>query len=309
MSSLRIHTLYGCLVVATWVNSFLFRYSVFVDVVGLAGQFATVCLSPLPYGVVHYGDVEYLLSPEVAPRILYLAAIQCSGCIVQCYLISRIQRLSENWYISIVMWLAALLSFGGGLALTIINATFSSISDRSRQTTVTSIWLITAAALDVLIALTLVYYFQSARKKTIFSNTHNLLSKLIYTALETGSITAILAVIVLVLFRTLTGSNLPVAFVFMLGRAYSLTMIANLNARRNMRQKHSSNGTESQSGPSAGISLSNRAANMRGGGNINALNTINYPIEIQVSQNAISRMEDGENFSDDDKERGHKAHF
>ncbi|KAH8828593.1 hypothetical protein DL96DRAFT_1011521 [Flagelloscypha sp. PMI_526] len=302
-----IDTLVGCLMISTWINTALFgiqltqiykyfKYSkdqtflrilvivvLFLDIAGLAGEMCSLYLSAITY----YGNKDYLKTPEAGPRGTYLVSIQITGCIVQCYLIHRIWKLSNMLWLAIPLWLGSVLSLAGGLALTCINLIFNGLSERWRQVKVLSVWLVTAAIVDLLIAFILIFLLWRIRKATKFPQTRNVLSRLMASSLETGSLTAILAIVVEVVFQTMRGTNLQISVVWLLGRAYCLTLTFNLLQRRAFRNKPNSKTASGATGLESNVLTMNSVAR-----NVKTLdNSSQYPMQIQVASEQFSRVE------------------
>ncbi|KAH8831471.1 hypothetical protein DL96DRAFT_1705901 [Flagelloscypha sp. PMI_526] len=305
---INVDTLVGCLMIATWINMVFFGIQLthiykyfkyysdetymrilvvaltFIDVCGMAGELSSLYLSAITY----YGNMNYLKAPEAGPRGTYLVAIQITGCIVQCYLITRIWRLSRKLWLAIPLWLGSVLSLAGGLALTCINLIYKALSERWRQVKVLSVWLVTAAVVDLLIAFILIFLLWRIKRETKFQQTQNVLSRLMASSLETGSLTAVLAILVEVMFQTMRGTNLQIAFVWLLGRAYCLTLTFNLLQRRDLRNRPATktNGGLSGLESGGGVTLTNvgRSTKMLDPSSP-------YPIEIQVASQQLSRIE------------------
>lgn len=60
----------------------------------------------------------------------------------------------------------------------------------------------------------------------------SIIRRLSIQAVETGSITAVLAIAALILYNVLPNTNLSIMIAMVLGRIYSITMLANLNRRQ-----------------------------------------------------------------------------
>jgi hypothetical protein len=80
--------------------------------------------------------------------------------------------------------------------------------------------------------------------ESAFASTRSLLHRLAANAIQTGTVTSVLAIVTLLVFLTNPHSNLVIAFEFTLGRVYSLTLLYNLNQRRRITgsEKDSSGG-------------------------------------------------------------------
>ncbi|KAH8825471.1 hypothetical protein DL96DRAFT_1608848 [Flagelloscypha sp. PMI_526] len=305
----NIDSLVGCLMISSWINTALFgiqlthgyKYYKYyndamymkiivaivfvVDTFSLCGQYVRIYRS----AITHYGDQTYLKHEIIIGRVSYLFGIQLVGAIVQTFLISRIWRLSRNTWISLLLLAGVLLSYGGGFTVAMMNILFQTITVevRARQKLPTSIWLVTAAVDDVLIAVILVYYLWQAKKQTSFKQTQNILSRLIASSLETGSLTAVIAIIVEILFQKLTGTNLQAGAVWLLGRAYSLTLTYNLLLRRDLRNKTTSH----QTVPTLSSYATSNTMAFGRGPQTKVGTESSYPLEIQVTHTHASQVD------------------
>ncbi|KAF8915060.1 hypothetical protein CPB85DRAFT_1454202 [Mucidula mucida] len=118
--------------------------------------------------------------------------------LVQSFFGWRIYKLSNSKVAAVVVWVLALVQCGAGTAQGIW-ASFlktSELPEVTRPTLIT--WLLTAAVNDVIIAVLLTYYL--SRRKSGMSETDALVARIIRLVVETGTLTAILAVVTIVLF-------------------------------------------------------------------------------------------------------------
>ncbi|KAF8871596.1 hypothetical protein CPB85DRAFT_1461738 [Mucidula mucida] len=151
--------------------------------------------------------------------------------LVQSFFAWRIFKLSKNWYIVILVEMVALLQTGAAFAAGIIIhslKTYSAVPLSKGATDSVKIWLAASAACDVLIALIMVYLLN--RTPTQFHKTKALVSKLIKMTIETGAITAVFAVIVVILFSTAGGSYYA-CLGALVAKLYSNVALAVLNSR------------------------------------------------------------------------------
>ncbi|KAJ6626601.1 hypothetical protein B0H10DRAFT_1997836 [Mycena sp. CBHHK59/15] len=97
------------------------------------------------------------------------------------------------------------------------------------------VWLITSVVCDVLIASSMLIILSQYRQATPWKETDRLITKLTYHTIETGAVTAVVAIVDLAFFfGTPPGTYLAGIPSFMLGKIYSNVMMANLNARTRM---------------------------------------------------------------------------
>lgn len=83
----------------------------------------------------------------------------------------------------------------------------------------TTTGLISAAIADILIAVCMVYLLRSRR--TVFAHSRNLINRLVMYSVETGLLTSVWAIIVVVTFLTMSGNLVSVGFLFILPKRKS----------------------------------------------------------------------------------------
>ncbi|KAF8435795.1 hypothetical protein L210DRAFT_3762595 [Boletus edulis BED1] len=108
------------------------------------------------------------------------------------------------------------------------------LDDRFFSTIVTSC-LSLSAAVDVLIAIAMTYLLLRMRNATGFANTAHILQRLIVFAVNTGTWTALFAVLSVVLLRLYPSTFLHALPAIPLCSLYCNTLLANLNARAYVR--------------------------------------------------------------------------
>ncbi|RDB20348.1 hypothetical protein Hypma_012694 [Hypsizygus marmoreus] len=106
------------------------------------------------------------------------------------------------------------------------------------------VWLSGSVICDVLIAITMVTLLARSRTKSAFGNTEKVINTLIVNTIETGAITAVIALLHLIFFLTNTTDNfIHVCMEYVLGGIFSNVLLATLNGRhrlRNMNENYSS---------------------------------------------------------------------
>jgi hypothetical protein len=134
-----------------------------------------------------------------------------------------------------------------------------------------------SALADVSIAIALVIALVKAGSKTSMSRTKKLISRLIVVAIQSGTFTTILAVSLLTIYLLKPTTNDSAYFSFCLGRAYTLTMLFNLNLRRTIEKSRSASTAHTLGSP---------------GGNSGGKNSGSTGIKASLSGNS-NRMEPG----------------
>ncbi|KAF8176400.1 hypothetical protein K438DRAFT_1846884 [Mycena galopus ATCC 62051] len=143
----------------------------------------------------------------------------------------RVYVLSKSWVIPILIVAVSLLSSVSG----IMNGTFSREvgiipPPHTRRNSVSSaLWLGGAALSDFIIAVSVTYYL--VKKDTGFRRTHLLVVKLIRLTIETGSLTAAVALVNLALFFAFPNKPYFFAVGALLPKLYANTIFAVLNSR------------------------------------------------------------------------------
>ncbi|PFH47147.1 hypothetical protein AMATHDRAFT_50523 [Amanita thiersii Skay4041] len=144
--------------------------------------------------------------------------------ITQIFYAWRIWILSHRPYIPIVITLLALVQGGAGI-WSGVNAKligiFSQIQTRNGTSTI--VWLVGTAVCDVLIAVCMIYYLSKSRAG--FRATNELLVKLIRITVETGLVTAAVAVVDLAMFLAFKDANYHIVPSITLSKLYSNSLL------------------------------------------------------------------------------------
>ncbi|KAF9031557.1 hypothetical protein BDZ89DRAFT_984671 [Hymenopellis radicata] len=209
-----------------------FRLKVLVAVIGIlqSAQSSMVCYDALEGFAINFGSFSALDSVHMAwfdiPFLTSIIAL-----IVQSFFAWRIYKLSENWILVAVVEVIALLQCGAGVAGGLIIQTFGVYSRIPLSTGASDsiqVWLAASAACDIFIAIVMVYLL--IRTPIRFRRTKVLVSKLVRLTIETGTITAICALVILILFSTVGGSYYA-CFGALVAVLYSNVALAVLNSR------------------------------------------------------------------------------
>ncbi|KDR71255.1 hypothetical protein GALMADRAFT_143958 [Galerina marginata CBS 339.88] len=142
----------------------------------------------------------------------------------------RIAVFSQKKYLPGCVILLACLSFSASIAVGVEmkDAEFFTHFVKKDSLVTVGIWQAGSAACDVLIAASMTYYLR--RHDTEIPETQDLLTRIIRLTIETGSLTATIAIITLTL-TFLTGKNYYQASVAVLGKMYSNSMMVAFNSR------------------------------------------------------------------------------
>ncbi|KAG7443913.1 uncharacterized protein BT62DRAFT_304616 [Guyanagaster necrorhizus] len=186
------------------------------------------------YLVGHYGD-ETELQKTVWSLLAEVLLNGFTAFLVQSFLALRVWRLSsENFVVTAIVALLVIAEFGciiafGTLALIHVH-TFVELA-RLKYLSISVNAL--AAAGDVFIAGTLCLLLH--RSRTGFQNSDTMINKLILFAVNTGLLTSLCAVASLISILTAPNTFIYITFFFCMGRLYSNSLLATLNARKRIR--------------------------------------------------------------------------
>ncbi|KAF8575756.1 hypothetical protein K439DRAFT_720440 [Ramaria rubella] len=97
--------------------------------------------------------------------------------------------------------------------------------------TYTTIWLVSSAVTDIIITICMFGILQNAKSKEYFAASRDLLTKLTRITIQTGTLTSVLALAVLIVFKEEKVGNMHTFPAYLLGKSYIMSILANLNAR------------------------------------------------------------------------------
>ncbi|KAK7019973.1 hypothetical protein R3P38DRAFT_3318881 [Favolaschia claudopus] len=180
-----------------------------------------------------FGDFSTLVSINFAwftsPIMAAIASL-----IVQCFYAFRLHMFSKFRLIPVLI---VICSFGVSISGFITGAFSLQAGDLTKVNTreikiAVAVYLVGSAVLDIIIATCTTYAFMV--KDTGFRRTHALITKLIRLSIETGSLTALVALITVVLNLALPNEGYYIVPLHIMPMVYSNTMFAVLNARFNI---------------------------------------------------------------------------
>ncbi|KAK0490651.1 hypothetical protein IW261DRAFT_1555829 [Armillaria novae-zelandiae] len=170
------------------------------------------------------------------------------GFLVQSFLTMRVWRPTENVPLTTVIAAMVLAEFACSVAFTIQSMKLSTWADLTHMRGLSMTVNVVGAVSDVLIAASLFYFLH--RSRTGFKKSDTMISKLILFSISTGLMTSICAVASLISILIWGKTLIYVAFYFSLGRLYSNSVLATLNARKSIRGL-------SEAGDTGDLTLSN----------------------------------------------------
>jgi len=185
------------------------------------------------YLIPHFGDVPRVdfIPWTVAMSIAVTAILTI---IVHCFLARRIYRLTKHdWRITAPILILAVLRLCSACVTTaemIRLKSFISFSQQFRW--VFTLGLALSSSADVLITVTLCYKLRSSRTGSL--SIDNIIDSLVLYTLENGSFTCAGTVLSMICWLTMPHNRLFLALHFMIAKLYANSLLATLNARKNL---------------------------------------------------------------------------
>ncbi|GAA5958599.1 hypothetical protein JCM3765_006686 [Sporobolomyces pararoseus] len=201
---------------------------------------SAICMYTIyDWTVTHYGEVAHLAKSPwsfgVDPAMTGIAA-----CVCQFFYAYRVYVVGKrSLVIPIIICVLALISLGFAVGATAEIFILQYFSKFQSYTYGVATWLAVAAAADVIITISLVYYLQ--KSKTGLLQTNSILNRLIELIISTNSLTAVVAVIDAVLFGV-SSSSWHVSVNLCLIKLYFNSLLVSLNARADLERYLSGGG-------------------------------------------------------------------
>ncbi|RDB20301.1 hypothetical protein Hypma_012658 [Hypsizygus marmoreus] len=192
-----------------------------------------------------YGDPTHIFNtPWSSASAPVLNGITSAA--VQIFFAWRIWMLGRHkaaHVLSVFIALVSVMGFAASLATTIQFDLLGRAPDRLHALKPTVIvWHSASFLCDMLITASMVAILSRSRRKISFRNTERVINRLIVNTIETGAVTAVIALLDLVFFLLDTHNFLYVCMDYLLGRIFSNVLLASLNGRhrlRNMNDEYS----------------------------------------------------------------------
>ncbi|KIK65657.1 hypothetical protein GYMLUDRAFT_240157 [Collybiopsis luxurians FD-317 M1] len=123
----------------------------------------------------------------------------------------------------------ALLQIGSGIGQGVISKLVTDRSNLATKPICVTIWLLSSAICDLTIASCMTFYLK--RRRFLSVHTNKVVTKLVRYTIETGAITALAAIIQVVVFLAFPADNFFETPSWTLGKLYSNNLLVLLNAR------------------------------------------------------------------------------
>jgi len=154
------------------------------------------------------------------------------ACVVQIFYAYRIKILSKSNVIAMLVVVFALIQLGGAIGQGVIGEQvlfFTKFSTLKRTLVLAVIWSGATAVCDIIIAASMTYYL--SRRRIDYKPTQKMVHKLIRLIIETGTLTATIAIINLALYLLPGHPTYWQCTTEILGKLYSNVMMVVLNNR------------------------------------------------------------------------------
>ncbi|KAF7366331.1 hypothetical protein MSAN_00889300 [Mycena sanguinolenta] len=264
----QLDAITGVLLIATWASSLLYMAELLqalyyfrtfkkdswklksyvavvftIDTIAVVADYACVYL----YTITHAGDLVYLTKQNWAVP-LHVVSTTSVAFLVQSFLAFLYWRFTKNTIIVCFLSILSLAAFGGAVFSALTIMLFPAFKDRNKIRISGIIYIVTQLSADLIIAGALL--LKLMRAKSLFKGqrrVNNMLNRLVLHTIQTGTVTAVIAMLALIaLARPLSSSvvslffprflsndknNISVGMMYLIGRVYVLSMLSNLNIR------------------------------------------------------------------------------
>ncbi|KAJ6537420.1 hypothetical protein DFH09DRAFT_1369158 [Mycena vulgaris] len=193
----------------------------------------TIIITHDTFGTFGYGFGD--LSALMAPHLEWLTVPIMGGLVAligQSFYAYRVYVLSRHWSIPVLIVVISLIScVGGFLTGSFIKevGNLTLLADKRGFREASTVWLGGSALSDILIAVCMTYYL--TKHDTGFRQTHALVLKLIRITIETGSLTALVALTSVALSYVFPTKPYALCAGAIIPQLYANTILAVLNAR------------------------------------------------------------------------------
>ncbi|KAF7366262.1 hypothetical protein MSAN_00882400 [Mycena sanguinolenta] len=192
-----------------------------IDTVSALGD----CVCVYLYTITHAGDLVYLTKQNWAVP-LYLISTSCVAFLVQSFLTFRYWSFTKNTIFVCFLSILILGAFSGGFSSALTIVLFPRFEGPQQNMDFRDV-----LSADIVIAGALLLELMRAKSLLKGRRINSLLNRLVSQTIQTGTATAVTAVLSLIAFLINDKTNVPVGIMYPLGRIYVLSMLINLNIR------------------------------------------------------------------------------
>ncbi|KAJ6484018.1 hypothetical protein C8R45DRAFT_1099184 [Mycena sanguinolenta] len=156
--------------------------------------------------------------------------------VLQVFIAWRILVVTRSYVLPGIIFILAMVSLAGGVATTTVVSIHPAFASFSHFRIEVATWLISSTVCDAVLTASLVHSLARFHlfiwtRKTNMVGTDSYINKIIRLSIQTGSITAIAALLDLIFFLTIPKTSFNFLFDFPLSKLYTNALISTLNAR------------------------------------------------------------------------------
>ncbi|KAJ7884087.1 hypothetical protein B0H14DRAFT_3432501 [Mycena olivaceomarginata] len=213
-----------------WIR-YLMLYLLLVETAGTIVE-CGIIYDPL---IFQYGsDAATIISPKreflplgLLPGDSILIAIVSAP--IQLFTAWRISVITQSLILPGIIALLSLGSFGAGITVSVLVSLNPEFHKFGNFKAVITLWLVLGAVCDIVIAVGMTHALYT--RKTGFGVIDGQINRIIRLTVETGALTAITALVDLMLFLVFPNTTINFIVDFPLSNLYTLSMLAMLNSR------------------------------------------------------------------------------
>ncbi|KAF9000863.1 hypothetical protein BDQ17DRAFT_1359106 [Cyathus striatus] len=154
---------------------------------------------------------------------------------IQLFISYRLYRISGSPYVSVIICLLAICSFGGGIWTSAMIVIIRDFARKPELHTPALVWLVTAAAADILITGSISWSLY--KRRTGYKQTDAVITRIIILTVQTGLITAVAAMADVIFFLILPKITVNFICDLALTKLYANSLMSTLNARLSLNNR------------------------------------------------------------------------
>ncbi|KAJ7736458.1 hypothetical protein B0H16DRAFT_1730796 [Mycena metata] len=191
---------------------------VFSSSLSMVGAFANVY-----YPTVTFWGNPVELEKQLWGFPVYVMFNSVTGAMVDAFLIRRLYRLSNMLWLAVFLAIFVVVGLVGAI---LISVSLAGADYSSRNNAATGVVIFTAgtAGADILITIALIWKLVTMKTE--------LIHRLVIGAIQTGSTTSTIVIVIVVSYYMNKESNVPTAFNYLMSPLYVVTLLYNLNLQR-----------------------------------------------------------------------------
>ncbi|KAF8625134.1 hypothetical protein AX17_006913 [Amanita inopinata Kibby_2008] len=196
-------------------------------------------LSFITHTIYHYLVSNYY-DHQALQRLIWSVLMEAlftglNGAFVQCFYTLRVWRLShKNYFLSGIILCLIVANAGCGTVWVILSMRMQTFTEVLQITPLTITINAVSTTIDVLIAVSLCILLH--RSRTGFKKSDNMINRLMLFVVNTGVLTSICAISSLICLVVSPRTLIYASFYFCIGRLYTNSFLATLNARKSIAE-------------------------------------------------------------------------